>query len=70
MGPIPDLTEPTHYAGLKHGMIWTESVTGLGNLPTTGAFYCVLAPKHTGGATSERRVFAVVGGEQAKQLIE
>ena len=53
MGPIPDLAEPTHYAGLKHGMIWTESATGLGNLPATGAFYCVLAPKHTGGATSE-----------------
>ena len=25
MGPIPDLAEPTHYAGLKHGMIWTEA---------------------------------------------
>ena len=24
MGPLPDLAEPTHYAGLKHGMIWTE----------------------------------------------
>lgn len=23
-GPLPDLSEPTHYAGLKHGMIWTE----------------------------------------------
>ena len=30
MGPLPDLAEPTHYAGLKHGMIWTESATGLG----------------------------------------
>ena len=25
MGPLPDLAEPTHFAGLKHGMIWTES---------------------------------------------
>ncbi len=33
MGPLPDLAEPTHYAGLKHGMIWTESATGLGALP-------------------------------------
>ena len=33
MGPIPDLAEPTHYAGLKHGMIWTESNIGFGALP-------------------------------------
>ena len=36
MGPIPDLAEPTHYAGLKHGMIWTESVTGLGSFSHRG----------------------------------
>ena len=24
MGPLPDLAEPTHYAGLRFGMIWTE----------------------------------------------
>ena len=29
MGPLLDLAEPTHFAGLKHGMIWTESATGL-----------------------------------------
>ncbi|MFM7161578.1 MAG: cyclase family protein, partial [Planctomycetaceae bacterium] len=40
MGPLPNLAEPTHYAGLKHGMIWTESGIGFGQLPTTGAFYC------------------------------
>ena len=39
MGPIPDLAEPTHYAALKHGAIFTEGATGLGQLPTTGAFY-------------------------------
>ena len=33
MGPLPDLAEPTHYAGLKHGMIWTEGATNLGALP-------------------------------------
>ena len=40
MGPLPDLAEPTHYAGLKYGMIWTEGATNLGALPSTGAFYC------------------------------
>ncbi len=36
MGPLPNLAEPTHYAGLKHGMIWTEGATDLGALPPTG----------------------------------
>ncbi len=53
MGPIPDLAEPTHFAGLKHGMIWAESTTGLGQLPATGAFYCMLGPKYAGGIYSE-----------------
>ena len=61
MGPLPDLAEPTHYAGLRHGMIWTESATGLGALPPTGAFYCMLSPEHEGGAFSEGRAFAIVG---------
>jgi kynurenine formamidase len=61
MGPIPDLAEPTHIAGLKHGMVWTEGATGLGKLPATGAFYCSMGPKHAGGAYSEARAFAVVG---------
>ena len=62
MGPIPDLAEPTHFAGLKYGMIWTEGVTRLDSLPPTGAFYRVLTPKHSGGATSESRAFAVADG--------
>jgi kynurenine formamidase len=70
MGPLPDLAEPTHYAGLKHGMIWTESATNMGTLPTTGAFYCMLSPKHAGGAYGEGRAFAVVGGSLARRLIE
>ena len=45
MGPIPDLAEPSHYAGLKHGMLWTESGTGYGQLPPTGSFYCMLGAK-------------------------
>ncbi len=68
MGPLPDLAEPTHIAGLKHGMIWTESATGLGQLPPTGAFYCSIGPKHAGGAYTEARAFAVVG-PLAEQLI-
>ena len=70
MGPIPDLAEPTHIAGLRHGMIFTEGVTGLDKLPTTGAFYCMIGPKHAGGAGSEVRSFAVVGNPLAEQLIQ
>lgn len=70
MGPIPFLAEPTHIAGLKHGMIWTEGATGLGDLPPTGAFYCMLGPRHADGAASEARAFAVVGDPLAARLIE
>jgi kynurenine formamidase len=63
MGPLPDLAEPTHYAGLKYGMIWTESATNLGTLPPTGAFYCMLGPKHQGGPYGECRAFSIVGGD-------
>lgn len=69
MGPLGELAEPTHYAGLKHGMIWTESAIGLGALPTTGSFYCMIGPKHSGGPYSEGRAFAVVG-PLAKRLID
>jgi len=70
MGPLPDLAEPTHYAGLKHGMIWTEGATNLGALPATGAFYCLLGPRHEGGPYGEGRAFSIVGGELPKKLIE
>jgi kynurenine formamidase len=70
MGPLPDLAEPVHLAGLKYGMIWTEGATGLKDLPTTGAFYCVLYPKHTDGAYSEGRALAIVGDPLARELIE
>ena len=71
MGPLPGpLAEATHLAGLKHGMIWTEAATGLGNIPTTGAFYCVLAPKHFKGVGSEARAFAIVGDPLADWLIQ
>lgn len=70
MGPLPDLAEPTHYAGLKYGMIWTEGATNLRELPSTGAFYCLLAPKHELGPYSEGRAFSVAGGELPKRLID
>lgn len=70
MGPMPDLAEPTHFAGLRHGMVWTEGATGFGALPTTGAFYCFLGPKHEGGPYGEGRAFSIVGGDLPKRLIE
>lgn len=70
MGPLPDLAEPTHYAGLKHGMIWTEGATNLGALPSTGAFYCLLGPKHEGGPYGEGRAFSIVGGAIPRMLID
>jgi kynurenine formamidase len=70
MGPLPDLAEPTHFAGLRHGMIWTESATGLRELPPTGAFYCMIGPKYAGGIYSEGRAFAVIGDPLAHRLID
>ncbi|MCA9215428.1 MAG: cyclase family protein [Planctomycetales bacterium] len=70
MGPLPTLAEPTHYAGLKHGMIWTEGATKLGELPPTGAFYTMLGPKHKDGPYSEGRAFSIIGGDLPKRLIE
>ena len=70
MGPMPDLAEPTHYAGLKYGMIWTESATNFHALPPTGAFYINLGPKHQGGPYSAGRAFSIVGGELPQKLIE
>ena len=70
MGPMPNLAEPTHYAGLRHGMIWTESATNLGALPPTGAFYCMIGPRHLGGPYSEGRAFSIVGGDLPGKLIE
>ena len=70
MGPMPNLAEPTHYAGLRHGMIWTEGATSLGELPATGSFYCMLGPRHANGPYSETRAFAIVGGQRPARLIE
>jgi kynurenine formamidase len=71
MGPLPgELAAATHLAGLKHGMIWTEGATGLGQLPATGAFYCTFGVKHQRGIGAEGRACAIVGDPLARQLIE
>lgn len=69
MGPLPNLAEPTHYAGLRHGMIWTEGATSLSQLPSTGAFYCMLGPRHALGPYGETRAFAISGGELPRKLV-
>ncbi|MGV2341960.1 MAG UNVERIFIED_CONTAM: cyclase family protein [Planctomycetaceae bacterium] len=69
MGPLPNLAEPTHYAGLKYGMIWTEGATQLSQLPATGAFYVMLSPRLCQWHDSETRAFAVVGGALPQRLI-
>ncbi|MGE0605609.1 MAG: cyclase family protein [Pirellulales bacterium] len=69
MGPIPgDLAPRVHVAGLKHGMIWTECGTRYGQLPATGAFYCMVGVKHAGSSGSEGRAFAIEPGSLAERL--
>ncbi|MCH2130837.1 MAG: cyclase family protein [Pirellulaceae bacterium] len=70
MGTLPDIGEPVHYAALKHGAVFTEGAIGLGQLPKTGAFYCMLSRKNQGGPYTEGRAFAIVGGELPERLIE
>lgn len=71
MGPLPkELAADTHTAGLRHGMAWTESATGLGQMPPTGAAYCMLPVKHFGGAGGETRAFAITEPVLAGRLID
>ena len=69
MEPLPKLAEPTKYAGLKYGMIWTEGATQLAQLPATGAFYVMLSPRHANGMYAEARALAITGGELPQRLI-
>ncbi len=68
MGPLPDLAVATHVAGLKHGMVWTEGCIGLGKLPTTGAFSCMMGPKHASASGFEGRAFAIIDKELSQRL--
>ena len=70
MGTLPDLGEPAHYAALQYGAIFTEGAIGLAQLPKTGAFYCMMGPRHKDGPYSEGRAFAMTGGDLPKWLIE
>ena len=47
MGPVQG-GQPTHVAGLQHGMSWEELLTNLGELPTRGAYYIALPLKIVG----------------------
>ena len=69
MGPMPDLAAAVHDEGLLRGLVFTEGATNLRKLPPTGAFYCMMGPRHFEGPYGECRAFAIVGG-QAKDLIK
>jgi kynurenine formamidase len=45
-------------------------LTGVGALPATGAFYCMLSPKYAGGPYSEARAYAIVGDPLARRLTD
>jgi len=46
---------------LKHGMIWTESVTGMSQLPPLERFLLHAGPEICGAIASEARAFPVIG---------
>lgn len=69
MGPLPNLAVATHQAGGQYGLIWAECLTGLGQLPTTGGFYALLAAKHAGGSGGEARAVAIADPVKAKPFI-
>ncbi len=51
--------QPTHVAGLKHGMTWDELLTNLGKLPPRGAFYISLPTKIVDGSGATTRAIAL-----------
>ena len=59
MGPVED-GQPTHLAGLQHGMSWEELLTNLGELPTRGAYYIALPLKIVDQSGSPTRAIAFV----------
>ena len=59
MGPAEG-GQPVHVAGLKHGMSWEEMLTGLGRLPSEGAFYIALPIKVVGQSGSPTRAIGFV----------
>ncbi|MBM3846248.1 MAG: hypothetical protein FJ405_08185 [Verrucomicrobia bacterium] len=69
MGPLPNLAVATHQAGGQLGMIWTECLTGLSKLPTTGSFHAFLPAKHAGGSGGECRAIGITEPTLAARLI-
>lgn len=51
--------QPSHVAGLKYGMTWTEGATRLGSLPLRGAFYVAAPYKVIDQQAAIARAFAL-----------
>lgn len=62
MGPCEN-GQPTHLAGLNHGMSWEELLINLGELPTRGAYYVALPIKVVDQSGSPTRAIAYVPNE-------
>jgi len=58
MGPV-EAGQPTHVAGLKYGMSWTEFCTNLGKLPARGAYFISIHPKIIDGSGGMARAIAI-----------
>ena len=65
MGPVEG-GQPTHLAGLQHGMSWEELLTNLGELPTRGAYYIALPLRIVDQSGSPTRAVAFVPNESAE----
>ena len=65
MGPVEG-GQPTHVAGLQHGMSWEELLTNLGELPTRGAYYVALPLKIVDQSGSPTRAVAFVPNESVE----
>jgi len=52
--------QPTHVAGLEHGMSWEEMLINLGELPPRGAYYLALPLKVADQSGSTTRAIAFV----------
>lgn len=63
MGPI-QADEPTHWAGLEKGMVFTEKLCNLGVLPSRGSYFIFLPLKVEGGGAGPGRAIALVAGSK------
>ncbi len=65
MGPVEN-GQPTHLAGLQHGMSWEELLINLGELPARGAYYVALPTKIVDQSGSPTRAVAFVPNGEAE----